>query len=310
MIRKTSKIFLAGHKGLVGSSILKKLYDENFKNIITVDKKKLDLANQYKTEKFLKKTKPDVVIIAAAKVGGINANSKNQEEFLYQNLQIQNNLIMGSFRNKVKNLIFLGSTCIYPKNAKKPLKEKYFLQGPYESTNEGYAIAKTAGIKLCQYLNEKKKVNYKCLMPTNLYGSNDNFDLNTSHAVPALIKKIITAKKKKKKNFVIWGNGKAKRDFMHADDLADACLYFLKIKSNDKIINIGTGISITISALAKKIMKIVKYKGEIIYDKTKPNGMMDKTLDISIANKYGWSNKINLDHGLQIVCKKIINQKI
>lgn len=308
MISKKSKIFVAGHRGLVGSAILSKLKKEGYKNLITITRKKLNFLNKKKTFKFLKKHKPKLVIIAAAKVGGILANSKDIINFLYENIEIQNNLIMGSYKNGIKNLIFMGSTCIYPKTSKTPIKEKNFLQGPFESTNEGYAIAKSVGVKLCEYLKKIKKVNYKCLMPTNLYGVNDNYNLETSHVIPALIKKIILAKKKNKKNFIVWGNGKVKRDFMHSDDLADACVFYMNKKINQNIINIGTGKSISIGALAKKIMKILNYRGKIVFDKTKPNGMIDKSLDVSLSKKYGWRYKINLDQGLKNVCEVMLKK--
>ena len=224
MIKSNSRIFLAGHNGLVGSAVYRKLRTKGYKNIITISRKKLDLVNQEKTFKFIKKIKPDFIFICAAKVGGILANNKNKSEFIYQNLQIQNNLIHGAFLSGVKRLIFLGSSCVYPKNYNKPIKESYLLKGELEKTNEPYAIAKIAGIKLCESYNYNYKTNFTCLMPTNTYGPNDNYNPNSSHFIPAMIKKAHDIKIKKK-DFIVWGNGNVKREVMYVDDLADACVF-------------------------------------------------------------------------------------
>lgn len=298
-ISKNSKIFVAGHKGMVGSAIIKKLKLEKYKNIITIEKKKLDLLDQYKTEIYLKKTKPNVVIIAAAKVGGIYANQKNKPQFIYENLMIQTNLIHSSYIAGVKNLIFLGSSCIYPKLAKQPLKEKYILTGKLESTNDAYAVAKIAGIKMCEAYNEKYNLNYLSLMPTNLYGSNDNYDSKNSHFIPALIKKIYSAKLLNKKEITLWGNGKPKREVMHVDDLADACEFFLRKKTKEKLINVGSGKEFTIKQYCKLIMKIMKCKLKIKFDPTKPNGTPRKILNLSLAKKYGWKSKITFEEGIK-----------
>ena len=232
MINLQSKIYVAGHKGLVGSAIVRQLKKEGYKKIIFTDRSKLDLTNQLKVLKFLKKKKPDFIFIAAAKVGGIYSNNKYKAQFIYENLSIQSNLIHSAYLCGIKNLIFLGSSCVYPRNCKQPIKESYLLDGKLESTNDAYAVAKIAGIKMCQSYNEQYKTNYKCLMPTNTFGPNDNYDSLNSHFFPALIKKIHKIKKSKKKFLVLWGNGKAKRELIHVDDLAKACVYFMKRKNS------------------------------------------------------------------------------
>jgi GDP-L-fucose synthase len=292
-----SKIYVAGHNGLVGSSIVRRLKLKGYKNILTADRKNLDLTSQQKVFDFLKKKKPKIVIIAAAKVGGIYANNTYRADFIYENLAIQNNLIHGSFLNNIKNLLFLGSSCIYPRDSKQPIKEKYLLNGPLELTNEPYAIAKIAGIKLCENYNFQYKTNYKCLMPTNVYGPGDNYDSKNSHVFAALIKKIHNAKIKNKKQIILWGDGNPKREFIYVDDLADACIHFMKIRTRENWINIGTGKDFTITQYAKIIMKYLKCNFKIKFDKTKPNGSPRKLLDISIAKKYGWSAKTNLQSG-------------
>jgi GDP-L-fucose synthase len=292
-----SKIYVAGHNGLVGSSIIRRLKLKGYKNILTADRKNLDLTNQKKVFDFFKKKKPKIVIIAAAKVGGIYANNTYRADFIYENLAIQNNLIHGSFLNNIKNLLFLGSSCIYPRDSKQPIKEKYLLKGPLEFTNEPYAIAKIAGIKLCENYNFQYKTNYKCLMPTNVYGPGDNYDPKNSHVFAALIKKIHDAKIKNKKQIILWGDGTPKREFIYVDDLADACIHFMKIKTRESWINVGTGKDFTISQYAKIIMKYLKCNLKIKFDNTKPNGSPRKLLDISVAKKYGWTAKTNLQSG-------------
>ena len=299
-LNKNSKIFLAGHRGMVGSSILRLFKKKKYKNIITVDKKKLNLLDQSKTEKFIKEIKPSFVIIAAAKVGGILANKNKKGDFIHQNLVIQTNLIHSSFLAGVKKLIFLGSSCIYPKFAKQPIKEKFLLNGPLESSNDAYAIAKIAGVKMCEAYNSQYSLNYISLMPTNLYGPNDNYNLKTSHFFPALISKIHKAKILKKNSIKIWGNGKSKRELMFVDDLANACEFFLKKNVKHSLINIGTGQEKTIEEFAKFIMKKMKVKLKIIYDKHKPNGTPRKILDIHIAKKYGWKSKFSLSKGYEL----------
>ena len=295
MISFNSKIYVAGHKGLVGSAIIRKLKEKGYKKIIIADRKKLDLTNQSKVFSFLKKHKPKFIFIAAAKVGGIYSNNKYKAEFIQENLSIQNNLIHSAYLSGVKNLIFLGSSCVYPRDCKQPIKEKYLLSGPLESTNDAYAIAKIAGIKMCQSYNEQYKTNYKCLMPTNTYGPNDNYHPLNSHFFPSLIRKIDLIKRKKSKYLYLWGNGKAKRELIYVDDLADACLYFMNKKTKQHLINIGTGKDHPINFIAKQILKTLIPERKIIikYDKSKPNGTPRKVLDISLAKKYGWKARSN-----------------
>ena len=300
MISNNSKIYVAGHKGLVGSAIVRKLKERGYKKIITANRKKLDLTNQSKVLSFLKKHKPKFIFIAAAKVGGIYSNNKYKAEFIQENLSIQNNLIHSAYLSGVKHLIFLGSSCVYPRNCKQPIKEEYLLSGPLEPTNDAYAIAKIAGIKMCQSYNEQYKTNYKCLMPTNTYGSNDNYHPLNSHFFPSLIRKIDLIKRKKNKYLYLWGNGKAKRELIYVDDLADACLYFMKKKTKHYLINIGTGKDYSINFFAKKILKTLIPKRKILikYDKSKPNGTPRKILDITLAKKYGWKAKSNFKNSI------------
>ena len=296
MINLQSKIYVAGHKGLVGSAIVRQLKKKGYKKIIFEDRSKLDLTNQSAALKFLKKKKPDFIFIAAAKVGGIYSNSKYKAEFIYENLSIQSNLIHSAYLCGIKNLIFLGSSCVYPRDCKQPIKESYLLDGKLESTNDAYAIAKIAGIKMCQSYNEQYKTNYKCLMPTNTFGPNDNYDNLNSHFFPALIKKIHKTKKNKKKFLVLWGNGKAKRELIHVDDLAKACVYFMRRKTQHTLINIGTGKDYSIKYYANLILRLIMPNKKIVikYDKTKPNGTPRKVLDVSLAKKYGWYSSMNL----------------
>ena len=296
MINLQSKIYVAGHKGLVGSAIVRQLKKEGYKKIIFVDRSKLDLTNQLKVLKFLKRKKPDFIFIAAAKVGGIYSNNKYKAQFIYENLSIQSNLIHSAYLCGIKNLIFLGSSCVYPRKCKQPIKESYLLDGKLESTNDAYAVAKIAGIKMCQSYNEQYKTNYKCLMPTNTFGPNDNYDNLNSHFFPALIKKIHKIKKSKKKFLVLWGNGKAKREVIHVDDLAKACIYFMKRKTKHIIINIGSGKDYSIKYYANLILKLIMPNKKIVikYDKSKPNGTPRKVLDVSLSKKYGWHYSMNL----------------
>ena len=306
MIAKNDKIFLAGHNGMVGSAILKKLKLRGYKKIITVSKSKLNLLDQKKVEIFLKKKKPKIVIIAAARVGGILANNNNKANFLYENLMIQTNLIHSSFLAGVKNLIFLGSSCIYPKNVKQPMKEKSFMTGKLEETNDAYALAKITGVKMCKDYSKQYNLNYKTLMPANMFGANDNYNLKSSHFFPALIKKIHLAKINRKKKLTIWGNGKAKRELLFVDDFADACIFFMKKKTKESFINIGSGIEKNITGYAKFIMKKLKVKLKINYDISKPNGMKRKILDLSISRKYGWVSKTSLDKSFDLVYQDFV----
>jgi len=296
-----SIIYVAGHNGLVGSAIVRELKKKGFKKIIVASRKQLDLTDQGKVLKFLKKKKPDFIIIAAARVGGIYSNNKYKAEFIYENLMIQTNIIHSAFLCKIDNLIFLGSSCIYPKKCKQPIKEEYLLTGKLEKTNDAYAIAKIAGIKMCQSYNEQYKTNYKCLMPTNTFGPNDDYHPFNSHFVPSLIRKIHEAKIKNKKHIVVWGNGKAKRELLYVDELAKACIYFMNKKTKDTIINIGSGRDSSIKEFANLFLKILIPKKKILikYDLSKPNGTPRKVLDTSLAKKYGW--KANYDLKSQIL---------
>ena len=290
---------MTGDKGLVGSAIYRKLVELGYKNILTVKKKKLDLRDQSKVSNFIKKQKPQVVIIAAGKVGGILANSTYPGSFIYDNLMIAINLINSSYENGIKKLIYLGSSCIYPSNIKIKIKETDLLKSYLEKTNEGYAIAKIAGIKLCEYYNKQYKLNYLSLMPTNIYGPNDNYDSQNSHFLPALIKKIHNAKIKNKKSITLWGNGKSRRELLYVEDLADSVIFFMNKKTKHSLINIGSGKDMSIKDYALKLMKILNYKTKIKLDKSKPNGTYKKTLNVSLASSYGWKYKTNLNEGLK-----------
>lgn len=309
MIKYNSKIFLAGHKGLVGSAILKKFKASGYKNIIIKTHKQLDLKNQKKVQSFFKKEKFKFVINAAAKVGGIYANNNYRAEFIYDNLAIQNNIINSSYETGVKNLIFLGSSCIYPKNSKQPIKENYLLTGELEKTNEPYAIAKIAGIKLCESYNFQYGTNYKCLMPCNIYGPNDNYNPETSHFFPALISKTFNAIKKNNRSITIWGSGKPKRELMHSDDLANACLFFLKKKTKETLINVGSSKEMSIKDYAKFIIKKFGKDLKIKFDKSKNDGTKRKLLDCSVAKKYGWKPIISLDIGFENTYKDFLKDK-
>ena len=296
MINFNSKIYVAGHNGLVGGAILRELKKQGYKNLIFASRKQLDLMDQKNVFKFIKNKKPNFIFIAAAKVGGIYSNNKYRADFIYQNLSIQNNLIHGAFLNGIKDLIFLGSSCVYPKKSKQPIKESYLLTGELEPTNEPYAIAKIAGIKMCQSYNQQYGTNYRCLMPTNTFGAHDNYDELNSHFVPALIKKIDSLKNNNNK-LLLWGNGLAKREVIHVDDLANACVYFMNKKTKHDIINIGTGKDYTIKYYAQFISKIIlpNKKIKIEYDRSKPNGTPRKVMDISLAKKYGWKPGTSLE---------------
>ncbi len=308
MSKKNVKIFLTGHKGLVGSSIFRILKKRGYKNIITIDKKKLNLLDQSKVFKFLKRKKPDIVINAAGKVGGIFANEKYQAEFIYENSVVQSNIIHGSYLAGTKNIIFLGSSCIYPKFAKQPIKEEALLSSALEKTNEAYAIAKIEGVKMCHAYNYQYKTNYKCLMPTNLYGPNDNYHSQNSHFFPALIKKIHHAKKNKIKQIFIWGSGNPKRELMYVDDLAEACIFFMHKKTKHSLINIGSGKEMKIKDYAKFIAKNINYEINFKYDKFKKDGTPRKTLNTSLAKKYGWKAKTSLEIGFKKTYKNFLER--
>jgi GDP-L-fucose synthase len=296
---KNAKIYVAGHTGLIGSAVVRKLLEKKYLNIIKVNKKDLDLRNQKNVYQFLKNKKPDYVIMAAAKVGGIFANNKYRAEFIYDNLAMQNNIIHGSFINKINNLIFLGSSCIYPKDSKQPIKESYLLTGKLERTNEPYAIAKIAGIKLCESYNFQYRTNYKCLMPSNSYGINDNFNLKDSHFFPALIRKVHEAKIYKKNSITLWGSGRAKRELIFSEDIAEACIFFMEKKTKETLINIGTGKDFSIKYYADFVIKNLNNNViKINFDKSMPDGTLRKLLDVSLANSYGWKSKTSLKEGL------------
>ena len=306
-INKNSRIYVAGHNGLVGSAIVRRLKFNNYRNILTVDRKSLDLFDQKKVYQFLRKNKPKAIIIAAARVGGIIANNKYRADFINENLIIQSNLIHGAFLNKIKNLIFLGSSCVYPKNCKQPIKEDYLLNGSLEYTNEPYAIAKIAGIKMCENYNLQYKTNYKSLMPTNTYGPYDNYNIDTSHFFPAIIKKVYEAKIKNKNTITLWGTGKAKRELIYVDDLADACIFFMLKKTKETLINIGLGKDFTIKEYANFIIKSLNLNIKIKFDTSKPDGTPRKLLDTSLAKKYGWFPTVSLKEGFIRTYKSFIS---
>ena len=293
MINIKSKIYIAGHSGLVGSAIYRKLKSNGFKKLFVKSRRDLDLNDQKKVLSYLKRIKPNFIFIAAAKVGGVYANNTLKAEFIYNNLNIQNNLIHSAYLAGIKNLIFLGSSCIYSLNAKQPMKEKDILCGPLEKTNEPYAIAKIAGIKMCESYNYQYGTNYRCLMPTNTFGQNDKYDTLNSHFIPSLIKKIYEIEKKNKNEITLWGDGTPKREIIYVDDIADACIYFMNKKTSHSLINIGTGKEDTIKGIAQLFLKtlIPEKKIQIKFDKSKPNGIKRKVLDTSLAKRYGWTAK-------------------
>ncbi len=298
-MEKTSKIYVAGHRGLVGSALVRRLKTEGYNNIITRTFNEMDLTDQNAVKEFFKTQKPEYVFLAAAKVGGIYANNTHKAEFIYKNLQIQNNVIHYSYLNGVKKLLFLGSSCIYPKFAPQPMKEEHLLTGELEQTNEPYAIAKIAGIKMCQAYNDQYGTNYISVMPTNLYGINDNFDLNNSHVLPALIRKFHEAKQNENSSVTVWGTGLPKREFLFVDDLADACMFLMNNYDGSDIINIGTGEDISIGELAQIIKKETGFTGDIVYDTTKPGGTPRKLLDVSRLSSLGWKYRTSLKEGLR-----------
>jgi GDP-L-fucose synthase len=297
-VEKQSKIYIAGHRGMVGSAILRKLQNEGFENLILRASKELDLRNQQAVQAFFEQEKPDYVFLAAAKVGGIVANNTYRAAFLYENLQIQNNVIHSSYLAGVKKLMFLGSSCIYPKMAPQPLREDYLLTGTLEPTNEPYAIAKIAGIKMCDAYRSQYGCNFVSVMPTNLYGPNDNYDLQNSHVLPAMIRKYHEAKISNAANVTLWGTGSPMREFLHADDLADACFYLMQHYNDSHLVNIGTGEDVTIKQLAETVQKTVGYQGQTIWDTTKPDGTPRKLMDVSKLHSYGWKHTIALEQGI------------
>jgi GDP-L-fucose synthase len=303
-MEKNSKIYIAGHRGMVGSAIMRALEKKGHHHFIFRTSNELDLRDQQTVADFFDKEKPDYVFLAAAKVGGILANNTYRAEFLYDNLMIQNNVIHQSYTHGVKKLLFLGSSCIYPKLAPQPLKEEYLLTGLLESTNEPYAIAKIAGIKMCDAYRSQYECNFISVMPTNLYGPNDNYDLNKSHVLPALLRKFHEAKQTGAKEVMVWGSGKPRREFLHADDMADACLFLMENYNEAGIINIGVGKDISIAELAGTIKNITGFTGEIVWDSSKPDGTHQKLLDVSKLTQLGWESKIDFMEGIRSVYKQ------
>ena len=299
-MNKNDKIYVAGHRGMVGSAIVRKLEKQGYKNIITRKHSELDLTNQIDTQQFFEKEQPDYVFIAAARVGGILANSEYPAEFIYDNIMIQSNLIHNSTCSGVKKLLFLGSSCIYPKFAKQPIKESELMNGYLEPTNDAYATAKIAGIKMCQSYNKQYNTKFISLMPTNLFGPNDNYDLKTSHVFPALIRKIHEAKINNSPNVEVWGSGKPLREFLHVDDVADSCVFLMQNYDDSEIINIGTGEDVTINELVGAMKKVIGYEGDIIYDSSKPDGTLRKLLDVSKLHNLGWKHKYSLEEGIKM----------
>jgi len=307
-MKNNLKIYIAGHTGMVGSSIERKLIKEGYHNIVTRTSAELDLRNQKAVNEFFEKEKPAYVILAAAKVGGIHANNTYRAEFIYDNLMIEANIIHAAYLNKVTKLLFLGSSCIYPKMATQPLKEEYLLSGYLESTNQPYAIAKIAGIELCDSYRAQYGCNFISAMPTNLYGTNDNYHPENSHVLPALIRRIVLAKKNNEPNVTIWGTGTPRREFLHVDDLADACYFLLENYNEQGLVNIGCGTDVSIKELAEMIVAEIGYEGHLVFDTTKPNGTPRKLMDTSKINNLGWEPSIKLNEGIKRTILEVKNQ--
>jgi GDP-L-fucose synthase len=304
-MNKSDKIYVAGHRGMVGSAIVRALQQVGFDNIVFKTSAELDLKNQAAVDHFFETEKPQYVFLAAAKVGGIQANNIYRADFLYQNLMIEANIIHASYVNKVEKLLFLGSSCIYPKMAPQPLEENYLLTGELEPTNEPYAIAKIAGIKLCESYRRQYGCNFISAMPTNLYGPNDNYDLNNSHVLPALLRKFHTAKLNGDKEVTVWGSGKPMREFLYVDDLAEACLFLMREYDGEEWMNVGTGKDVTIGELAQTIKKITGFEGDLVFDASKPDGTPRKLMDVSRLEKAGWKYKVELEDGIRMVYEEV-----
>ena len=298
------KIFVAGHRGMVGSALVRNLKTAGYSNIVTCTRQELDLLNQIAVQQFLLREKPDYIFIAAAKVGGIQANNVYRADFVYENLMIQSNLIHGAHLADIQRLMLLGSSCIYPRDCPQPIKEEYLLTGSLEVTNEPYAIAKIAGVKMCEAYSQQYNRQYISVMPTNLYGPNDNYDLEKSHVLPALLRKVNEAKNSGDKKIIVWGTGKPRREFLYVDDLADACVFLMERDYSGSFMNVGTGKDIAIKELAEIIMDVAQFEGEIVFDHSKPDGTFRKVLDTEKINKLGWTPKITLLEGL----KKLTNE--
>jgi GDP-L-fucose synthase len=295
---RNARIFVAGHRGMVGSAIVRRLHAGGYQDVLTQSRTELNLLDQSAVHRFLAEQRPDYIFIAAARVGGIHANNQFRADFLYENLQIQNNLIHGAHVGGVQRLMFLGSSCIYPRDCPQPIKEDYLLTGVLEPTNEPYAIAKIAGIKLCESMNRQHARQYVSVMPTNLYGPNDNYDLATSHVLPALIRKAHEARLRGDSEYVVWGTGTPRREFLYVDDLADACVHLMEAGYDGPLVNIGTGQDVTIRELAQTVMATVGFEGRIVFDSSKPDGTPRKLLDVSRARALGWSFKVSLAEGV------------
>jgi len=295
-----SRIFVAGHLGLVGSAIVRRLRAAGYENVLTRTRAELDLLDQHAVQKFLFQVKPEFIFMAAAKVGGIQANDRFRADFIYDNIQIQNNIIHGAHAAGVQRLMFLGSSCIYPRDCQQPIKESYLLTGPLEQTNEPYAIAKIAGIKMCESFNAQYRRQYVSVMPTNLYGPNDTYDLSNSHVLPALIRKAHEAKLRGDSRYVVWGSGTPKREFLYVDDLADACVFLMESNYDGPFVNIGTGVDVSIRELAETVMSVVGFKGEIVFDTSKPDGTPRKLLDVSRMLDLGWKARTPLEGGIKL----------
>ncbi|MBL7916309.1 MAG: GDP-L-fucose synthase [Bacteroidia bacterium] len=307
---RNSKIFIAGHRGMVGSAIVRKLEAEGYTNLITKTSKELDLRNQQAVQSFFTNEKPEYVFLAAAKVGGIVANNTYRADFLYENLMIQSNVIRQSYENNVKKLLFLGSSCIYPKMCPQPIKEEYLLTGSLEQTNEPYAIAKIAGLKMCEAFRMQYGCDYISVMPTNLYGPNDNYDLKNSHVLPALMRKFYEAIKNGTPEVEIWGSGKPMREFLHVDDLADACYFLMNNYSGEGFFNIGTGVDLTIADLAQLIKEVSGYTGNLRFDPSKPDGTPRKLLDVTAIHNAGWKHRISLEQGVKMVWQEVTEKAV
>ena len=308
-MNKDSKIYVAGHRGMVGSALIRQLRQKGFTNIITRTSKELDLRDQAAVKAFFEEQQPEFVLLAAAKVGGIVANNTYKADFIYENLMIESNVIHQAYKAGVQKLLFLGSSCIYPKLAPQPLKEEYLLTGLLEPTNEPYAIAKIAGIKMCDAYRDQYGCNFISVMPTNLYGPNDNYDLNNSHVLPALLRKMHEAKEKGDKEVVVWGSGTPRREFLHADDLAGACLFLMERYNEPGLVNIGVGEDISIKDLAYLVKKVVGFEGDIVFDTTKPDGTPRKLMDVSKLHALGWKAAIPLEEGIRNVYKEAFIEK-
>ena len=309
-MNKNSSIYVAGHRGMVGSAIVRKLQQEGFENLVLRTSKELDLRNQAAVTAFFRNEKPEYVFLAAAKVGGIVANNTYRADFLYENLAIQTNVIHQAYETGVKKLLFLGSSCIYPKLCPQPIKESYLLTGALEATNEPYAIAKIAGLKMCEAFRRQYGCDFISVMPTNLYGPNDNYDLNNSHVLPAFIRKFFEAIRDEKNEVEIWGSGTPRREFLHVDDLADACFFLMQNYSGDDFLNIGTGVDLTIRELAELVMKISGFRGTLRFDASRPDGTPRKLLDVSAIHNLGWKHRISLEEGITRVWEEVASRGV